>query len=53
MNSQIELTAPIKDYKHYDLGINIDIGADLYPLTVKGDLRIQNLPILKFQRNTD
>lgn len=53
VNSQIELTAPIKDYKHYDLGSNIDIGADLYPLTVKGDLRIQNLPILKFQRNTD
>ena len=53
MDSQIKLTAPVEDYKQYDLGANIDIGADLYPLTVKGKLRIQNVPILKFQRNTE
>jgi hypothetical protein len=49
----VELTTPTDDYKHYDLGANIDIGADLYPATIKGKLRIQNLPILKFQRSTD
>lgn len=53
VKSEVELTAPIDDYKHYDLGININIGADLYPVTIKGKLHIQNLPILKFQRNTD
>lgn len=53
VDSQIELTAPVEDHKQYDLGANIDIGADLYPLTVKGKLRIQNVPILKFQRNTE